>query len=156
MEYTKAPPHESSYVDEAWRVKEAIREREGYLQQTYEFFHDSYENNTAHLHLDDGSVAAFSVVRNDGYLLFLGVDPEHRGEGLGRELVERALSNHSKVSCHTRESNENALEFYRHLGFKREREVESYYRNGETAYFLVKRTEPSLRNKLSGVLKNED
>lgn len=156
MEYERIPPHDDSRVEDAWDVKEEIRRSEGYLQQTYEFFRDSYENNTSHLYLDDEEVAAFSVVRNDGYLLFLGVEPEYRGRGLGRSLVEEAVSNHSKVSCHTRESNENALEFYRHLGFEKTREIESYYRNGETAHFLVNRTQASLRKKLSGVISGDE
>ena len=156
VEYERIPPHDDAYAEEAWDVKERIREDEGYLQQTYDFFHESYENNTDHLFLEEEEVVAFSVVRNDGYLLFLGVEPEHRGEGLGRALVEEIEGDHSKVSCHTRESNENALEFYRHLGFEKNREVRSYYRNGETAYFLVHDTGESLRKKISGVIRQED
>lgn len=156
VEYQRVPPHDDAHVDEAWDVKEEIRQREGYLQQTYDFFRESYENNTDHLYLVEGDVVAFSVVRNDGYLLFLGVAPEHRGGGLGRALVQKVEEDHTKISCHTRESNENALEFYRHLGFEKSREVRSYYRNGETAYFLVDDSGSSLKTKLSGVIGKRD
>ncbi|MFW5929054.1 MAG: GNAT family N-acetyltransferase [Halobacteriota archaeon] len=154
MEHERIPPHDRTHLDRVWETKELIKHHDGYLRQAYDFFSTSYENNTAHVYIED-DVAAFAVVRDDGYLLFLGVAPEHRGRGLGRRIVEDIGSDHRELSCHTRENNTNALEFYRHLGFEIQREVEGYYRNGETALYLVRFEGTSLRNKISGVIRGE-
>lgn len=164
VRYDRSPPKDDSHLDDVWELKQQIRREEGYLCQTWDFFSSAYERNTAHVLLEggreetngDGGVVGFAVVRSDGYILFLGVDPEYRGEGLGRELVERAGEDHDKLSCHTRASNENAVNFYEHLGFEVDRYVGSYYQNGEDAKYMSRNEAASLRSRISDALTGED
>lgn len=156
MRYERSPPDGTSYLDEVWEVKQQIRREEGFLRQTWDFFSSSYERNAAHVVLDDDGVVGFAVVRGDGYVLFLAVHPDRRGEGVGRTLVEKAAENHDKLTCHTRVSNQNAVEFYRHLGFEVERRVGNYYQDGEAAIYLSRDRSTSLRSRITDAIKGED
>jgi ribosomal protein S18 acetylase RimI-like enzyme len=165
VRYDRSPPKDTTYLKRVWELKQDIRREEGYLCQTWDFFSTSYENNTAHVLLSDGgeetngekdNVVGFAVVRGDGYILFLGVDSRHRGEGLGRLLVEKAAEDHDVLTCHARASNENAVAFYEHLGFEVDRYVDSYYQNGEDAIYMSRDESVSLTSKITDALKGED
>ncbi len=57
-----------------------------------------------------------------GWINFLAVHPNHRGSGFGRFLVEEAKNRLEKMGCsklnlQVRSSNEEAVDFYGHLGF---------------------------------------
>jgi len=167
VRYDRSPPQDDSHLDGVWEVKQRIRREEGYLCQTWEFFSSSYERNTAHVVLDGGDaagngekggekVAGFAVVRSDGYILFLGVEPDRRGEGVGTSLVELAAEDHDKLTCHTRDSNEGAVEFYRRLGFEVKRYVESYYQDGEAARYMVRDERGSLKSRITDAIIGED
>ncbi|WP_241300062.1 acetyltransferase [Burkholderia stabilis] len=49
----------------------------------------------------------------------LFIDPAHHGAGVGRLLVEAALSRHPDLSTDVNEQNEAAAGFYERLGFER-------------------------------------
>ncbi|MFP4174629.1 MAG: GNAT family N-acetyltransferase, partial [Halobacteriales archaeon] len=97
MRYERSPPDDTSYLDEVWEVKQQIRREEGFLRQTWDFFSSAYERNTAYVVLDDEGAVGFTVVRGDGYVLFLAVHPNRRGEGIGRGLVEMTAEDHDKL-----------------------------------------------------------
>jgi len=167
VRYDRSPPKDTTHLDDVWELKQKIRRKEGYLCQTWNFFSSSYENNTAHVLLDSGSeetngdsagenVVGFCVVRGDGYILFLGIDSDYRGRGLGRVLVEKTAEDHDVLTCHARASNENAVGFYEHLGFKVDRHIESYYQNGEDAIYMSRGESVSLTSKITDALKGED
>lgn len=72
------------------------------------------------------------------YVDSIAVEPEHRGQGYGRRMMEHVSTVASEsgiryVKLHVRESNSRARDFYRALGFERAGTVESYYRDGEDA-----------------------
>ncbi|MDY7082172.1 MAG: N-acetyltransferase [Halobacteria archaeon] len=159
-EFETKVPGDSSYLDEVWDLKEKIRKQEGYLCQTWNFFSDAYVQNTGYLYFDDGELVGFLTVRDDGYILFLGIEPEYRGRGIGRLLIEKVESEYDKITCHARESNENAISFYQHLDFEVESHINSYYQNGDSAYYLVKRVgnddSASWKDRLSEVISGEE
>jgi len=130
-------PGEDERLEAAWRLKERIRRQEGVLAQRRNFFVTQYRRSTDYLETVDGSVAGFAVVRSDGYLSMLGVDPDRRREGVGRRLVARAAKDFERLTCHTRASNDAAVAFYTELGFAVERRVENYYRDGDDALVLA-------------------
>lgn len=132
------PPGDDTHVEKAWALKESIRKSEGVLKQRRRFFFDAYEEATirAVVTRSDERLIGFAATRDGGYLLFLAVDPEFRGEGIGRELVAAVLDQHDVVTCHARTSNEGALAFYDHLGFEVVRKIDGYYEDGGDAYFL--------------------
>ena len=80
---------------------------------------------------------------DEAYIHFVGVDPEHRGSGLGRRLYERFFeearaNGRTLVRCVTSPLNERSLAFHQALGFEVERVVEDYDGPGEDRVLLVK------------------
>ncbi|RBI63899.1 N-acetyltransferase [halophilic archaeon] len=149
-------PGDNRYVEEAWRLKERIRAREDVLKQRRGFFTDAYRRSTVYLYVAEGDqdrLIGFAAARRDGYILFLAVDEEFRGEGFGERLVARVADNHSSVTCHARASNENALQFYRHLGFGVERRIGNYYEDGGDAYYLRLGEDEGLAKRLSDFMR---
>lgn len=81
---------------------------------------------------------------DDAYIHFVGVAPDHRGEGLGRDLYERffeevGAEGRTSVRCVTSPSNEESVAFHQALGFEVDRVVEDYDGPGEDRVLLVKR-----------------
>jgi len=145
------------YVDEAWALKEEIRREEGVLRQRRGFFKDAYRRSTVYCYLESGPLepdrlVGFAAVRRDGYILFLAVSEDHRGEGFGEQLVARVADNYSSVTCHARLTNEPAIGFYRHLGFEVKRRIENYYEDGGDAYYLELDTGGGIAERLSRLL----
>ncbi|ELZ07051.1 GCN5-like N-acetyltransferase [Halovivax asiaticus JCM 14624] len=146
------PAGSDEYVEDAWELKERIRERENVLKQRWDFFSDAYRRSTVHciVHEHDGeSLVGFVTVRRDGYILFLGVDPDCQGRGIGKRLVSAVATDHRSVTCHARTTNENALQFYEHLGFEITRRIENYYEDGGDAYYLKLSSDAGLTDRLS-------
>ena len=131
---------DDAFVDEAWELKERIRREDDVLRQRHGFFTDAYRRSKVYLlvepRYDGETVVGFAATRRDGYILFLAVHPEYRGEGFGRRLVAAVADDHGSVTCHARASNDDALAFYEHLGFEVERRVENYYEDNGDAYYL--------------------
>jgi ribosomal protein S18 acetylase RimI-like enzyme len=145
------------YVDAAWELKEQIRREEGVLRQRRGFFKDAYRRSTVYCFLesgplDDDRLVGFAAVRRDGYILFLAVAPEYRGEGFGKQLVARVAENHSSVTCHARTTNEEAIGFYQHLGFEIKRRIENYYEDSGDAHYLKLGTSGGITERLSRLL----
>lgn len=146
-------PGHDDYVELAWDLKEHIREEEGVLKQRKGFFTDAYRRATVYVYLtqdDDGEVLiGFAATRRDGYILFLAIDPTFRGQGFGERLVGEVADSHRSVTCHARTTNQNALEFYQHLGFEVKRRIDHYYEDGGSAYYLKLTDHEGLAEKLS-------
>jgi ribosomal protein S18 acetylase RimI-like enzyme len=98
----------------------------------------------------DGSIAGFLIgflsqtQDDEAYVHFVGVAPDQRGSGLGRELYGRFFTvarahGRSAVRCVTSPRNEPSVAFHRALGFEVERVVEDYDGPGEDRVLLVKR-----------------
>lgn len=130
------PRGESTHVDDAWALKERIRREEGVLKQRRGFFRSAWRSSRDHVLLDGHDLVGFATVRKDGYILFLAVDPGHRGQGYGERLVCAVAEESSSVTCHARASNDHALGFYEHLGFEKVRRIDGYYQDGGDAFYL--------------------
>jgi ribosomal protein S18 acetylase RimI-like enzyme len=142
-------PGSDEYVDEAWRLKERINSQEGVLKQRHDFFADAYRRSTVHCYLQEDDLVGFAAVRRDGYILFLAVSTEFRGQGIGKRLVARVADDNESITCHARTSNENALEFYEHLGFEIKRRINGYYEDGGDAYYLKLGSDSGLADRIS-------
>lgn len=97
---------------------------------------------------DGGELAGFlcgfrsQTFADEAYVHFVGVDPQRRGSGLGRELYERffrAVAPRSVVRAVTSPVNERSVEFHRAIGFEVERVDEDYDGRGESRVLLVRR-----------------
>ena len=80
--------------------------------------------------------------------IFLAVAPDERGDGHGKRLVAAVAEEYGTVTCHARTSNQNALDFYRNIGFETVRTIENYYEDYGDAYYL-RLGEDSFTEKLS-------
>jgi ribosomal protein S18 acetylase RimI-like enzyme len=78
---------------------------------------------------------------DEAYIHFVGVAPEKRGDGLGRELYERffaSVAPRGVVRAVTSPVNERSVAFHRALGFEVERVDENYDGRGESRVLLRK------------------
>lgn len=80
---------------------------------------------------DDGEIVASCLVGYDGHrgwLYAVAVASSHRGEGLGRRIVEHAIERLRALGCvkvnlQIRGGNDAVVDFYRHLGFETEERI---------------------------------
>jgi ribosomal protein S18 acetylase RimI-like enzyme len=78
---------------------------------------------------------------DEAYIHFVGVDPAHRGAGVGRLLYERffaAARPRTVVRAVTSPLNERSVAFHEALGFQVERIDDAYDGAGEARVLLVK------------------
>jgi ribosomal protein S18 acetylase RimI-like enzyme len=145
-------PGQSQYAEDAWTLKEQIRREEGVLKQRRGFFMDAYRRSRSHLLYLDGDLIGFASARRDGYVLFLAIAPDYRGDGHGRRLVAEVARDHSTVTCHARTTNDAALRFYEHVGFEVTRRIDNYYEDGGDAYYLRLGEAEGIRDRLSKLI----
>ena len=99
---------------------------------------------------EDGEVVGFlcgflsQTYPDQAYVHFVGMRPDHRGGGLGRELYQRFFAaaraaNRDVVRCVTGPVNKASIAFHRRLGFEIEAEVADYDGAGEARVLLRKR-----------------
>lgn len=148
-------PGDDRYLEATWRAKERIHRQDEVLAQGRGFFVSQYRRSTVYLVLgpEPDRVAAFALVRRDGYLSLLGVTPEHRRRGLGSQLLDRAAADHDRITCHTRVTNEGAVSFYLDQGFVVEQQVNGYYRDGTDAYKLALGDDEGRLSELADLLE---
>jgi ribosomal protein S18 acetylase RimI-like enzyme len=99
---------------------------------------------------EDGRLAGFLVGfrsqtdPSEAYVHFVGVAPERRSSGLGRELYERFFEAAREdgcaiVRCVTSPANADSVAFHEALGFEVERVAADYDGPGQDRILLVKR-----------------
>jgi len=147
-------PGNDEYIERAWRLKERIRRSDDVLRQRKSFFTNAYRRSAVHLYIDESAdqLIGFAAVRRDGYILFLAVDTQYRGQGFGERLVASVAEEHSSVTCHARTTNQGALSFYESLGFEVKRRIESYYEDGGDAHYLQLGEDGGIRDRLANLL----
>ena len=84
----------------------------------------------------------FRFVRK-GHMISVAVLPQHRGKGIGSELVRQAEATliekeAEEFFLEVRISNKSAQDLYSTLGFKQTRTIPFYYHNGEDATVMTK------------------
>ena len=118
----KSTPDDGARVKEVWRQAVdaphgfVTREDRGAIEAEVAAF-----PGTASLDLavnEAGRVVGFMLLHG-GHRGALFVDPDHRGCGGGRTLVEEALRRYPLLSTDVNEQNPQAVGFYAHLGFAR-------------------------------------
>ena len=114
-----------------------------------QLFFVHFESTSFVADAEDGTLAGFLVGflsqtdARDAYVHFVGVAPERRGSGLGRELYERFFTTarehgRTTVRCVTSPANEESVAFHEALGFVVDRVAKDYDGPGEDRVLLVK------------------
>ena len=153
VETRSVGPGSDEYLEAAWELKERIRRSEGVLKQRRGFFADAYRRSRVHVLLADEELVGFAAVRRDGYVLFLAIATEYRGQGFGERLIARVAEENDSITCHARASNEGALGFYESLGFEIRRRIDNYYEDGGDAYYLKLGEDTGLTSKITDALR---
>ena len=68
---------------------------------------------------DDSDRPLGFMLLEEGRMEALFIDPLQRGRGIGRALVQHALSMYPTITTDVNEQNAQAIGFYMHLGFER-------------------------------------
>lgn len=111
---------------------------------------EQYLDEPGFLVADDGAVLGYVIAdmvpehrRRLGHIKDIAVRDDRRGEGIGSELLERAIAvlearGIPTVKLEVRESNDRARSLYHRYGFVHHRTVPHYYSDGEDALVLVR------------------
>lgn len=127
----------SKHIDECWDIKEEILDEQGLLKQGKKFYSDTFVRSDSYVIKDgEDTVLGFALISGKNYLALLGVRPEYQGNGLGTRLIEHLKSEYDVIYCHTRESNKDAIDFYKSNNFFVDDIEGRYYEDGENAYIL--------------------
>ena len=95
----------------------------------------------------DGKIAGFIVGKvreGKGILKLVAVNPDFRGKGVGKELMEYifqyfAENGAKEIMAHSRLHNKTGCSFLKSFGFEKTEMIKNYYRDGEDAYLMVKK-----------------
>lgn len=129
------PEHYSDYfyesllaeLPEAFLVAEAERKLVGYIMCKIEYGFSNFKK--------------LGFVKK-GHVVSVAVLPENRQKGIGRALVEEAISGvklkrSDELYLEVRCSNNEAIKLYEKLGFIIKHRLKAYYRDGEDAYLMT-------------------
>ena len=80
---------------------------------------------------------------DEGHIISLAVDKNHRKKGIACELVNNAINifikcNVAEIKLEVRKSNKGARKFYQKMGFEEKKILENYYEDGEEAVIMKK------------------
>lgn len=128
------------------RLEEQSFSSDRFSRAQYERLLESREGTTLVVEVVGEIAGSAIVLWRRGYrgarLYSIAVAPDHRGEGLGRmllEAAEQAALRHgcSRMSLEVRKDNEAAIELYRTAGYRHSREIPGYYEDGADAVRLI-------------------
>ena len=91
--------------------------------------------------LEEGGRLVGFLGAGEGRLEMLFLDPEIRGRGLGRRLLEYGLARYGIREVTVNEQNPGALGFYRHFGFREYRRTETDEEGGPYPLLYLRREE---------------
>ena len=85
----------------------------------------------------EGQIWGYIIFTKEGHIISIAVHPRHRRRGIGKELLERAMTTPhiEKVWAEVRKSNQGAQAFYLHRGFQVTGVIPNYYENEDALIF---------------------
>lgn len=135
-------------INECWRLDQrCFSDGEAYDRETIRYLLSHQQAVCYKVVAATNEMQAFVVgmIEPDrtGHVVALGVDPEHRRQGLGRYLMRAVEQGFFKngittVRLEVRTSNDAAQKLYFHLGYKIVRRMPRYYTSGDDGYLMVK------------------
>ena len=90
-----------------------------YWNENYNIVKDMYiPMSKTFVYEDNDDIRGFISVINNDFIGALFVEKNHQGQGLGKNLLDYAKNLYDNLSLAVYKENENALEFYKKMGFK--------------------------------------
>ena len=88
-----------------------------------------------------GYVIFWLKYENQGHIISIAVDKNHRRKGVGKQLLIKAISilsllDINRIYLEVNENNIEAVEFYKNFSFVVDRVVPRYYENGDGAIVM--------------------
>ncbi len=109
-------------------------------------FQQLYEMGIGFLVAEDegyviGYVMFWVKYENQGHIISIAVDKNHRRRGAGTHLLVKAIAilsllNLDTIFLEVNENNKGAVDFYKNFNFKIDRTVPGYYENGDGAIIM--------------------
>jgi len=86
-------------------------------------------------------IRRFGLARK-GHIISIATLEQHRGKGIGTNLVQRVMEEMRKGGCkevflEVRVTNEEAVSLYKKLSFLVNGTMQGYYKDGESAYLMA-------------------
>jgi ribosomal-protein-alanine N-acetyltransferase len=135
-------------INECWRLDQrCFSDGEAYDRETIRYLLSHQQAVCYKVVAATNEMLAFVVgmIEPDrtGHVVALGVDPEHRRQGLGHYLMRAVEQGFFKngittVRLEVRTSNDAAQKLYFNLGYKIVRRMPRYYTSGDDGYLMVK------------------
>jgi ribosomal-protein-alanine acetyltransferase len=135
-------------INECWRLDQrCFSDGEAYDRETIRYLLSHHQAVCYKAVSVANEMTAFVVgmIEPDrtGHVVALGVDPDHRRQGLGRDLMNAVEKGFFKngittVRLEVRTSNDTAQKLYFNLGYKIVRRMPRYYTSGDDGYLMVK------------------
>jgi len=80
--------------------------------------------------------------KNTVYISGLCVDKKFQGQGIGREAIKillglEELKNAKRIELVTHPENKNAIRIYESFGFKKEKQIENFYGDGQPRILMT-------------------
>ena len=137
-----------SDLNECWRLDQrCFSDGEAYDRETFRYLLSHEQSVCSKVMTASGEMIAFIVgmieADRTGHVVALGVGPEFRRSGYGRQLmwaIERRFFERgvTTVRLEVRISNQAAQNLYFSMGYKIIRRMSRYYTNGDDGYMMVK------------------
>jgi putative acetyltransferase len=92
---------------------------EDYWRKSYELVKDVYmPQSETYVYIEDDQIVAFISIINNEFIGALFVNRQYQGRGIGRKLIEFSASLYSNLSLAVYKENDQAVGFYKSMGFK--------------------------------------
>ncbi len=143
--------------DESKRLLEKVLNYSEKLPPPFKFFRKNFENGLSKYELiSDPKIIGYIMCRIEsgissfgfkwvkkGHIVSIAVDYPYRKQGVGGEILSRALKEMEKANTaeqvlEVRTSNYEAIRIYEKLGFKTVKTIKGYYHDGADAYLMVR------------------
>ena len=138
-------------LDDLLQIEQQSFPKSPYDWATFVNLHFLY-SETFLVHVDEtggkkkNQILGYMIFTKEGHIFSIAVHPLHRRKGIGKELIQQAMTfpRIRKVWAEVRRSNQGAQAFYFHLGFQVTGVVPNYY--GDEDGLMVQWIPPDFRN----------
>ncbi len=111
---------------------------EDYWNDNYELIKNKYiPQSEIYVYLEDKLILGFISVLNSEFIGAVFVDVNNQGKGIGKKLIQHTMDIYGDLTLAVYKDNLQAVNFYKHIGFKVIRE-QSNEETNKIEYIMIK------------------